>query len=123
MKHNLIIIAFVVGLIALFAFNSCVLDVLEVQDTMDGFITNANASNYSNLKKYTHSGATDYAGADYDFWETRLSTYIPLTLGVTTADSATASGGGATFTFELEDDDGDMKISRILQIGVTTVFE
>ena len=122
MKKTRTLVALALALFAVLALSGCMLDAMEVGDTMGDFVLYANTGAWGALQQLTHTGAGDYATADASFWETALETYTPLIVGLTTDSSAIVTGGGATFTFTLMKDGDDMKI-RIIMRGGTIIFD
>ncbi len=123
MKRNLFIVAIILSVLAVITFAGC--DVIEAQGLMEDFVDDVNAGNWSSLQQYTHPLAEDYgAGGSGTYWsDLFISSYRPLDLGVTTDSAATAEGAdGSIFTFELDDDDGDMKI-RVIRRNGSPVFD
>jgi hypothetical protein len=115
MKRILGLAAIALIALSVLTVTSCELikDTASVEDTMKGFIADANEQNYDALKQYLHSSAGMKNTADYDYWDTNLTIYRPLSLFSTTNTKANVNGNGVTFVFSLEDDGGDMKIRSI----------
>jgi len=98
-------------------------DPISATETMQGFVSTANAGSYGSLKGYTHSDAGAYGQADYDYWLTRLDSYTPITNLVVTGNSATAAGSGVTFSFTLQEDEPEQYKIRIISRSGTTIFQ
>ncbi len=119
MKRILGLAAIALIALSVLTVTSCELikDTASAKDTMEGFIADANNENYDALKQYLHSSAGQYDQSNDGFWDTRLTTYLDLSLDTIAGNTATVSGSGVTFTFTLEDDGGDMKIRTITRSG------
>ncbi len=90
---------------------------ISVQDTMSGFIKDANVWNYLALKQYTHSQAEKYSVSGTKlYWETYILENVTH-LGNPQISGTTAtveSDDHIIFTFELQIDSPDQyKIRRI----------
>lgn len=81
--------------------------VAKATATMEGFIEDANLNTltgYGYLKDHTSSSADMYSTADAAFWQTELSSYVPLSGLTVSEDYATATGTGSViFTFYFDD--------------------
>lgn len=107
-------------------FTACPLleDKLSARDCIEPFIEEANAENWSNLKDYTHPDATQYGQANADFWETRLSAEIPLTLNIVSNGIANFTGNNNYTATIIEDESDDYRILDIRRtVGSHYIFE
>lgn len=100
-------------------------DPISATETMQGFVSTANAGAYGSLKGYTHSKAGMYNSANSAFWDTEVGTYTPLKNLVVTGNSATATSDSGTvaFSFTLEEDDPDQYKIKTIAKNWTYFFQ
>lgn len=126
-KMNRLLLA-LAALALVLALGGCeILEEVSAQDRMDDFIADVNGGNYD-LQKHTSPAASQYSAAgDESFWNTRFSSYIPLS-GLTeeyenkNAASYTVDGDGVTFTFVLIKVGNSFLIQTITR-DLTVIFE